>query len=197
MYEQSDDFFSVVSEECLCSFQKYESIDPVDLSTKIMNIEEFPMHAPVHHFLVPAVLLTAARKAQGHSIEVLERDLNEALERAKQVQGGSCGFLGACGASVGCGIFFSLITDSSPYSTKTWSLVNKATSKALGAISDTVGPRCCKRCTWLSLLSIKEDIDKLAIDISLKAKEKVICEFHERNEECITHLCPFYPIEEL
>lgn len=197
MYEQSDNLFTVVSNECLNAFQNNETIEPIDLSTQIMNNDGFPMHAPVHHYLVPAVLLTAARKAQGHSVEVLQRDLNVALERAKQVQGGSCGFLGACGACVGCGIFFSVITDSSPYSTKTWSLVNKATSRALGAISDTVGPRCCKRCTWLSLLSSKDDVDKLAIDFPWKSKEDIVCEFHECNEECIIMLCPFYPKEEV
>ncbi|MDD4542016.1 MAG: DUF5714 domain-containing protein, partial [Eubacteriales bacterium] len=191
------DFFDIVTDTCLQNFRNKKEIEAIDLSLEIMSIEGFPMHAPVHHYLVPAVLLTASRKSQGQSVEVLKRDLEAALERARQVPGGSCGFFGACGACVGCGIFFSLITDSSPYSTKTWSLSNKATAMALEAISDFEGPRCCKRCTWLSLLSARSLIEKkLKLELPWTNRDEIRCRFHEQNNECISAQCPFYPVED-
>ncbi|MDD2427940.1 MAG: DUF5714 domain-containing protein [Eubacteriales bacterium] len=190
------DFFKKVSDTCLDNFQNKKAIDLFALSIEIMNIKDFPMHAPVHHYLVPAVLLTASRKSQGHGEEILKRDLEVALERAQQVPGGSCGFFGACGACVGCGIFISLITDSSPYSSRTWALSNQATSKALAAISDLGGPRCCKRCSWVSLLSARSLIEKeLQLELLWTEPDEIRCSFHELNNECIRVKCPFYPLE--
>lgn len=190
------DIFDIVTDTCLQNFRNKKEIEAIDLSLEIMSIESFPMHAPVHHYLVPAVLLTASRKSQGQSLEVLKRDLEAALERAQQVPGGSCGFFGACGACVGCGIFISLITDSSPYSSRTWALSNQATSKALAAISDLGGPRCCKRCSWVSLLSARSLIEKeLQLELLWTEPDEIRCSFHELNNECIRVKCPFYPLE--
>lgn len=198
MYNSGEEYFDVVTSKCLEKFEQADKIDAIELSIQIMNTKDFPMHAPVHHYLVPAVLLTATRKVQGHNLEVLERDLEVALERAMQVPGGSCGFFGACGACVGCGIFFSLITDTSPYSTNTWSITNRATANALAVNADITGPRCCKRCTWLSLLSVRQSLEEdLSLEILMEDQSEIECVFYERNDECIKQACPFYPKEVL
>lgn len=59
-----------------------------------MELDGFPIHAPVHHYLVPAVLLTACRMAQGHPPEVLGRDLALALERSRNVPAAPAVFTG-------------------------------------------------------------------------------------------------------
>ena len=164
-------------------------MDALELATQIMSTEGFPVHAPVHHYLVPAVLLSICRKLQGHGPEVLQRDLDAALERARSVPGGACGFQGACGAGVGVGIFFSVITDCTPLSGKIWSYCNQATGKALIRIARVGGPRCCKRCTYLALESAGEDIRQLlGIDVPVG---HVVCSFSAHNQECLHLACPY------
>ena len=52
---------------------------------------EFPglkMHCPQQHYLIPAVMLTAAYKAQGRPVEMLHDALIEAMFRAKNILAG-------------------------------------------------------------------------------------------------------------
>lgn len=185
---------TVVTEACLHAYRTEATIDPILLSVEIMKQPEFPMHAPIHHQLVPAVLLTAARKVQGRPIEMLERDLSLARERAACVPGGACGNMGACGACVGVGIAISLLTDASPLSTTGWVYANRGTAHALDAIAEVGGPRCCKRTTWLSTMRARELFESI-LNHPLKWTDKVVCEFHDRNRECLREACPFYPSE--
>lgn len=185
------DLLHFVTEQCLLAYEQEDNIDPLLLSERIMDRPEFPMHATVHHYLVPAVLLTFARKAQGHGREVLERDLAAAKTRAENMPGGACGFLGACGASVGVGIFLSLMTDTTPLSPKTWGLVNEGTALALLSIAKTGGPRCCKRCTWLSIQAAREKIESI-FKLTVPNSVSFVCNFHHRNPQCIGRRCPFY-----
>ena len=62
-----------------------------------MDLEGLPMHCPPHHFMVPAVLLTACALQEGKTREELEKLLTEADKRAKKVLGGFCGNYGNCG----------------------------------------------------------------------------------------------------
>ncbi len=186
-----DEYYDKITDYCLDAYAG-PCEDPLALATGIMQMPGFPMHYPTHHYMVPAVLLTAARKQQGHGPEVLKRDLEVALERARTVPGGSCGFQGACGAAVGTGIFFSIITDSTPLSKDTWALGNRATGEALIQMAEYGGPRCCKRCSYLALQSVLPRIEQ---DLGLKLKgESPVCGFYEQNESgCLQKACPFYP----
>jgi hypothetical protein len=188
-----DEFYNKVTDGCLSAFDRGESADAVALADSLMQMPGFPMHYPVHHYLVPAVLLTVCRKKQGHGREVLERDLATALDRARKVPGGSCGFMGACGAAVGVGIFWSVITDATPVSGESWAYGNRATAKALLAMAEIGGPRCCKRCTWLALLSTAEQISGV-LGLSVEMETPVCC-YHDHNQECLKNSCPFYPKE--
>lgn len=194
-YEQ---YWQITMDKCIECFLNPKSKTPVQLADEIMREEGYPMHSPTHHFLVPAVLLTLCRKAQGLGLEVLRRDLQLAMERAKNVLGGSCGFFGACGAAVGLGIFWCIITDCSPLSQASWSYGNAATGQALTLMAGYGGPRCCKRCTNMALQSSYPKIlDILGIDFT--AEEKPVCRYSQRNKECIKDRCPYYqePSEEV
>mgnify|MGYP002869165356 CR=1 FL=1 len=67
-----------------------------------MALPQVHMHGPEHHGIVPCVLLTAYRN-NGGEVD-LPSSLREAVRRAKQVPGGTCGYWGACGAAIGAGI---------------------------------------------------------------------------------------------
>lgn len=181
-----------ITDRCLSYYAEHrgEACDPAALADAIMASEAFPIHYPCHHYLVPAVLLTVCRAAQNKPGANLEADLALALERAANVPGGSCGFQGCCGAAVGVGIFWSIFTDCSPVSGKVWGLANGATGKALLELAEIGGPRCCKRCTWLSLRSALPDIRRvLGLELPMETPR---CQYHDRNHECLRKKCPFY-----
>ena len=187
-----DVFHQRITEMCLTFYAEHlgQSCDPAALADEIMATEEYPMHDPTHHYLVPAVLLTVCRAAQNKPGVNLEADLMLALERAENVPGGSCGFQGCCGAAVGVGIFWSVITDCLPVSGKPWALANGATGKALLELAEIGGPRCCKRCSWMAIRSALPKI-KEVLQVELPMEDPV-CAFHAGNRECLRKKCPFY-----
>ncbi|MDO4478043.1 MAG: DUF5714 domain-containing protein [Lachnospiraceae bacterium] len=186
--------FDDIRDNCLAIFKERPTTDPVAIAFELMNREDVPMHFPFHHLIVPAALLTAAAVSRGDDFEKLEKRLAVAVDRSKNILGGFCGFYGACGASVGTGIFMSIMTDSSPMSTTTWSWCNEATAKTLGKLAELGGPRCCKRSVFGVLTEIVPYAnEKLGTTMTLP--ESVTCTFYERNRECKKTACPFYPKE--
>ena len=167
-----------------------DSIRPVELAIKLMKSPSVKMHGPEHHYLVPAVLLTAFYNEKGQLGEKVKK-LRVARKRAENVLGGFCGFYGACGAGVGTGIFVSLITDSTPLSTDTWGLANKLTSESLACIAELGGPRCCKRDTFLALETASEFVQE-HFSVTLPITEPMLCEFSHLNRECLLAECPFH-----
>ena len=166
------------------------STDPVALASGLMRHPSLKLHGPEHHFLVPAVLLAAVANARG-TPDQRERWLAEARRRADAVPGGSCGFQGACGAGVGVGIFVSVATGATPLARQAWGAANRATGRALTIIGTVGGPRCCKRTTWLALLSGIRAARE-ALDVQLEGRGPS-CDWSELNGECLGAPCPFHP----
>lgn len=187
---ETEHFYPLLTTACLQAFAAPAPCSAAALARQLMETPGLPMHCSVHHFIVPATLLTLYHKQQGHGQASLEADLAEAESRAKKVPGGVCGFFGSCGAAVGLGIFFSLATDTSPCSRKTWGWANAATGQALLAFAAHGGPRCCKRAVYLSLESGRQLVlEKLGTDIGAKA---IGCTFHKQNPDCLQSACPLY-----
>lgn len=175
----------------ICLEHYGKEVTPFGLLDILWKIPDFPMHCPEHHYLIPAILLTVYRKYKNDDIALLEEDLVKAEERARNLLPGYCGFFGACGAAVGCGIFFSLLTDTTPYSTTTWKLANGLTADCLHNIAETGGPRCCKRVSFTSLLTtIRFMKENLEMDIEIPGQ--VECMYHENNKECKKASCPYH-----
>ena len=166
---------------------------PVKLATSLMNAPSVAMHGPEHHFLVPAVLLTAYYNQKNDS-GTKEKKLKVARQRAEHVLGGFCGFYGACGAGIGTGIFISLITDSTPLSTTAWGLSNQMTAESLRCIGALGGPRCCKRDTFMALKAAQKFV-KQNFSVSLNVPDTIVCDFTSLNRECIEKDCPFHARE--
>lgn len=166
------------------------SINPVFLANEIMKHPSVAMHGPEHHYLVPAVLLTAFHNKQG-TRDKLREHLDEAARRSKNVLGGFCGFYGTCGAAIGTGIFMSIITEATPISVKGWQLSNTITAQSLTCVAKSGGPRCCKRDTYIALEEAIDFIeDKLSIE--LEKTDKIICGFNELNKQCKQHKCQYF-----
>jgi hypothetical protein len=176
----------LIERTCLQS----DSTDPVALATRLMRHPSLKLHGPEHHFLVPAALLTAVANARG-APEEKKRWLAEARRRSDAVAGGSCGFQGACGAGVGVGIFASVATGATPLARESWGTANAATGQALIVIGRVGGPRCCKRTSWLALLTGVQ-VARRSLGVRLEGRGPS-CEWSELNGECLGTPCPFHP----
>ena len=53
-----DEIFGAIKEKCLTLFDEKKT-DLYEMAAELMDIREIPMHYPYHHYIVPAVLLTA------------------------------------------------------------------------------------------------------------------------------------------
>lgn len=187
----SDRSFKAITEKCLDCFRRKEVGNPMGIVCAVMDDPSFPMHNFAHHYLVPAVLFTEAGIKSGMALEKYESGMAEIAKRAKNVLPAFCGFYGACGAAVGCGIFTSVFTGATPLSKDTWALCNYATAGALEKMAEMGGPRCCKRNTFAALLFMKKyvyDNFSIAVDIP----DAIACRYSRFNTECIKDGCPFF-----
>lgn len=165
-----------------------ESKNPIEIIEKMMSMPFCHMHGPEHHVMVGAALLTAFKNAGG-DID-LEKALFEMYNRGKQVPGGTCGFWGACGAGVSTGIYMSIATKATPLAVEEWGLANKMTSSALERIGEIGGPRCCKRDSYLAIMSAVEFTEK-HLGVSMELND-IWCTRSAQNNQCIQGRCPFY-----
>ena len=168
---------------CLSATSK----NPVEIINKMMKLPFCHMHGPEHHIMVGSALLTAYKNAGG-DVD-LPKALSEMKNRGQNVPGGVCGFWGACGAGISSGIFISIISGSTPLAKEPWGLSNRMTSKSLEAIGAIDGPRCCKRDSYLAILSAIDYV-KENFNIEME-KPKITCEFSTQNNQCIGNRCPF------
>ncbi|MCR5346612.1 MAG: hypothetical protein K6E38_02450 [Fretibacterium sp.] len=163
------------------------SKNPIGILHKMMAESFCHMHGPEHHVMVGAALLTAYRNAGG-KID-LDAALLEMQSRGREVPGGVCGFWGACGAGISAGIFVSIISESTPLTVKSWGLSNLMTSKALAEIGRIGGPRCCKRDSFLSIITAIDFVkEHFGVDME---RSEVICSYSPQNRQCIGKRCPF------
>ena len=168
--------------------KKETSKNPIEIIEKMMSMSFCHMHGPEHHVMVGAALLTAYKNAGGNIN--LDEALTEIMNRGKTVPGGSCGFWGACGAGISTGMFVSIISNSTPLSNEPFAMSHKMTSKSLAEIGKIGGPRCCKRDSYISILSAVEFV-KENFGIEMET-HKIICTRSRQNNQCIGIRCPFF-----
>ena len=163
------------------------SADPVAIVRRMMDLPFCHMHGPEHHVMVGSALLTAYKNAGGQLD--LEKALHEMYSRGKEVPGGACGFWGACGAGISAGQFLAIVTQSTPLSVESWSLSHQITAQALDRIGKAGGPRCCKRDSFLSILSAVDFVrEHLGVEMT---RTVPVCSYSPRNSQCIGKRCPF------
>ncbi len=166
--------------------------DPVALATRLMEHPTVHMHGPEHHVLVGAALLTAWHNCTGKP--GLQDSLDKMTQRGKQVPGGACGFMGCCGAAVSAGIFAAIVLESTPLSEEVWGKANALTGACLQAIGKVGGPRCCKRDSYLAILTALRFVrEELGVDMPRPGR--TLCKFSHKCRECLAEKCPFFEKE--
>ena len=171
----------------ICS--KSDSRNPIDLALSVMNDSSIRMHDLKHHTLVASCLLTAYRNSGG-DID-LDACLRDADKRGSWFPGGICGLAGTCGAAASTGIYYSIVTKTTPHSEETWSDTNMIVADTLTKIASIKGPRCCKRNSFIAILNAADYTEK-KLGVKMELPERIRCRFTGRNDECIKERCPFY-----
>lgn len=166
------------------------SVDPIEQALSLMRHPAVKMHGPEHHFLVPAVLISAYLNRRGEG-DRKGGMISQARRRSEDVKGGFCGFHGTCGAAMGAGIAVSLITCATPLSGEEWGLANLATATSLMSIAGSGGPRCCKRDVFLTLIHTVEFLNR-HLGAALCEQSRVSCSFSGMNAQCLGGRCRFF-----
>ena len=98
---------------------------------------------------------------------------------------------GCCGAAVSTGMFVSIVTKATPLTGKSWRLSNQMTARALGALAELGGPRCCKRNCFTA---VKEAVGfaKENLGVEMELPEQIRCGFSAENKECLKVHCPYF-----
>ena len=174
-----------IIEACMLEHSK----NPIEIFNNIAHKEFVNIHGPEHHILDGACILTAFYNAGG-KIDLCE-SLNELKKRGLQMPGATCGMWGVCGAVSSMGAALSVIDGTGPLSVDaSWGKHMEFTSKALYSLSQTGGPRCCKRDAYLSFQKAIEHINE---NYGVKLESGSIgCSFSEKNAQCIKERCPFF-----
>lgn len=178
----SRDAMAVMEHLCLSSSKK----DLIGLMDRIRRHPAMPVHGPEHHALVPTVIVTAYRNAGG---AIGDDAIRFALRRGSRIPGGSCGFMGCCGAAMGVGIAFSILLEANPVKGRERRLAQQATQAALAEISSLEAARCCQRDSWIALKKAAE-LSAQFLDRSLSADDALKCRQQPKNLECEGARCP-------
>jgi rSAM/selenodomain-associated transferase 2 len=181
----AQDALSIIKNVCLLS----DDTDMLKLMQKIRSHRFFPMHGPEHHAMVPAVILTVYRSVTGR---LRDEQMLSGVERGTTISGGSCAFMGICGAAVGVGIAFSVILEANPYKGRQRQDVQQLTAQVLRAIGEYEAARCCQRDCWIGLREAAR-LSKAYLGVSLPAEAAFTCAQFERNAECIGNRCQLHP----
>lgn len=171
------------------SLLREKSKNPIEIFLSIAHKDFIRIHGPEHHILDGAALLTAFYNAGGNiNLPVC---LSELVNRALKMPGATCGMWGVCGAVSSMGAALSIIDGTGPLSSdESWGKHMEFTSKALSALAQVGGPRCCKRDGFLSFQTAIEFINE-NYGVALESSS-IECDFSKQNEQCIKDRCPFY-----
>ncbi|MFB0559762.1 MAG: DUF5714 domain-containing protein [Candidatus Lokiarchaeia archaeon] len=169
--------------------ERSEIKNPNELANLLMSHPAVLMHSPIHHYLVPAVLLSAIKNA---GYELRNNAINIAIKRGKRIPYGTCGSLGVCGAGAGVGIAVSVLTRATYLSDVERSKALDASGESLISISKLGGPRCCKASVYASIETAVKFLKKnfgIILPSSFTG-----CPFSSSNEKCRKNECKYYAV---
>lgn len=177
------DYPQVIERTCAAS----KEIDPGIIVNLLMKHPAVRIHSPQHHLLVaPAVLAALANTGQG---ALKPGRLASAIKRTQDIPYAVCGTRGECGAATSVGALVSILTGATYQKGTERSLALWATARALEAIADAGGPRCCKQSVYLAL---ETAVGFVRQELGLQLPLTLRCEFASRNPECKKERCEFY-----
>jgi MoaA/NifB/PqqE/SkfB family radical SAM enzyme/SAM-dependent methyltransferase/Zn finger protein HypA/HybF involved in hydrogenase expression len=172
--------------ERLCS--EHQELDMYSMFQRVREHPAIPLHGPQYHSLVPAVIISCVQRKGFQADKELIRT---AIQRGSKVMGGSCAFLGTCGAATGVGIALSLLLEATPVKARQRQLVQEGVGEIIRTIATYRAARCCQRDSWLALKHARELVAEL-LDVHLEPLQFQPCTQAHNNAECIGEMCPLW-----
>lgn len=164
--------------------------NPVTLFHEFRRHPSFPLHGPQYHALVPGLIMACLRNA-GHP--VTDEQIRSGVQRGGEVSGGSCGYMGVCGAAIGVGIAFSVLLEATPLKGGARQEVQQIVQQVLAEIAGYKAARCCQRDCWIALRTGMRIAGEM-YGIALQEVEPFACTQMARNKECLGVDCPLWPV---
>jgi len=173
----------------IADIQLETGCSPVRIFKSMAKKDYVNIHGPEHHILDGACILTAFYNAGG-DID-LDKSLHKIAREGLRMPGAMCGLWGICGAIASVGAALSIIDGTGPLSDDgSWGEHMKFTSEAIRELGRINGPRCCKRDAMIAFRKGVEYINE-HYNVTLEYEEQM-CEFSDKNQQCIKEKCPFY-----
>ena len=167
--------------------EKSTNTNPYKIFHDIAKMDFIRIHGPEHHVLDGACVLTAFHNAGGKVN--LSEALNKLMFEGLRMPGAACGLWGVCGAVTSIGAALAIIDGTGPLSGEDWGSHMKYTSATLARLSETGGPRCCKRDAFAAMEQAVGYIkDRYGVTLDMPV---IKCDFSPLNNQCISEKCPY------
>ncbi len=163
--------------------------DMLSLLVEIRSYPVIPLHGPEHHAIVPGVILATYRNLGG---SITDKQLIDGIDRGASIPGGSCAFLGCCGAATGAGVACAIIFGANPLTPEPRQAVQRVVQQILARISGTEAARCCQR-ESVAALQVIAELSADLFPVRLVAEQIPVCTQFSRNLECIGRRCTLHP----
>ena len=151
--------------------------------------EGTPVHGVWHHALVGEILLLCLRNA-GYSIS--EELIDEVVDRGRQIPGGACGFLGACGALASAASAYAILLGSTPVATEPRERLLEFSAKLAARLAEIGGSRCCKKSSYAAFEVARDGFVELGFELP-EEKFEGRCRFFAQNDTCDGVECVYFP----
>lgn len=148
-----------------------------------------PVHGVWHHALVGEILLLCLRNA-GYTIG--EDLVDEVVDRGRQIPGGSCGFLGVCGALASASSAYAILLASTPVATEARERLLDFSSRLAARLAKIGGSRCCKKSSYVALQMARDEFADIGFELP-REEFAGRCQFVADNETCDGTDCAFFP----
>ena len=151
--------------------------------------EGSPVHGVWHHALVGEILLLCLRNA---GYPIADDLVDEVVDRGRQIPGGSCGFLGACGALSSAASAYAILLGSTPVATEQRESLLEFSRKLISRLAEVGGSRCCKKSSYAALETAVEEFARLGFALP-REEFAGRCPFFAANDTCDGDACVYFP----
>ncbi len=151
--------------------------------------EATPVHGVWHHVLVGEIVLRCLQNAR---YQIADDLIDEIVDRGRQLPGGSCGFLGTCGALSSTASAYAILLGSTPVATEQREKLIEFAAKMVARLADIGGSRCCKKSSYAALEVARDEFAELGFELPEEEFEGR-CPFFASNDTCDGDACVYFP----
>ncbi len=170
--------------------RRLKGLSPAEALDELLSqADQAPVHGVWHHVLVGEILLTCLRNA---GYPIAQELVDEVIDRGRQIPGGSCGFLGTCGALASAASAYAILLGSTPVATEPRERLLAFSAKLAARLAEIGGSRCCKKSSYAALEVARDAFAELGFELPEEQFEGR-CRFSADNDTCDGAECVYFP----